>query len=109
MKGGIAEEKGGAADLCAGHVVVRRSQPHCGDAPSSRVGFPSLAIMFPGETTCRFAASNVASPNLWPRHLLLFMRWLPRPCATGKPAHEPPKKFRSQPRGAGFRSEPARS
>ena len=44
-----------AADLCAGHFVVRRSQPPCGDAPSSRL---------------------VAGPNLWPRHLLLFMRCL---------------------------------
>src|SRR5258708_28574015 len=43
------------ANLCAGHVVVRRSQPPCGDAPSSRL---------------------VASPNLWPRHLRLFMRCL---------------------------------
>ena len=43
----------GTADLCAGHVVVRPSQPHCGDAPSSR---------------------RVAGPNLWPRHLLLFVR-----------------------------------
>ena len=56
MKGGITKKKKGAADLCAGHVVVRRSQPHCGDAPSSR---------------------RVAGPNLWPRHLLLFMRCLP--------------------------------
>ena len=53
MKDGSRENKNEAADLCAGHVVVRRSQPHCGDAPSSRL---------------------VASPNLWPRHLLLFMR-----------------------------------
>jgi hypothetical protein len=45
----------GTADLWAGHVVVRRSQPHCGDALSSRL---------------------VAGPNLWPRHLRLFMRWL---------------------------------
>ena len=53
MKGSKGEKKSGAADLCAGHVVVRRSQPHCGDAPSSRL---------------------VADPNLWPRHLRLFMR-----------------------------------
>src|SRR5258708_35683804 len=52
---GQGEKKRGAADLCAGHVVVRRSQPHCGDAPSSR---------------------RVARPNLWPRHLRLFMRCL---------------------------------
>src|SRR4029077_11508936 len=52
-----------AGDLCAGHVVVRRSQPHCGDAPSSRL---------------------VASPNLWPRHLRLFMRWLLAPQGSVK-------------------------
>src|SRR5258705_13367605 len=34
---------------------VRRSQPHCGDAPSSRL---------------------VSNPNLWPRHPRLFMRCL---------------------------------
>ncbi len=51
MKAGIDKQKSRAADLCAGHVVVRRSQPHFGDAPSSRL---------------------VAGANLWPRHLLLF-------------------------------------
>src|SRR6266404_8704792 len=59
MKERIDRMKTETADLCAGHVVVRRSQPHCGDAPSSRL---------------------VASPNLWPRHLLLFMRCLPLIC-----------------------------
>jgi hypothetical protein len=53
MKNIRREKKSGTADLCAGHIVVRRSQPHCGDAPSSR---------------------RVAGPNLWPRHLRLFMR-----------------------------------
>jgi len=53
MKETMGEKTTGAADLCAGHFVVRRSQPHCGDAPSSRL---------------------VAGPNLWPRHLPLFMR-----------------------------------
>src|SRR5258706_9995930 len=49
------KQKRVAADICAGHFVVRGSQPPCGDAPSSRL---------------------VASPNLWPRHLRLFMRCL---------------------------------
>ncbi|MDB6067138.1 MAG: hypothetical protein JWR26_3346 [Pedosphaera sp.] len=45
----------GTADLWAGCFVVRRSQPHCGDAPSSRLA---------------------SSPNLWPRHPRLFVSWL---------------------------------
>src|SRR6185312_13716030 len=44
-----------AADLWTGYFVVRRSQPHFGDAPSSRL---------------------VAGPNLWLCHPRLFMRWL---------------------------------
>ncbi|MDB6065934.1 MAG: hypothetical protein JWR26_2142 [Pedosphaera sp.] len=50
-----SENRLGTADLWAGYFVARRSQPHCGDAPSSRL---------------------VSDPNLWPRHPRLFMRWL---------------------------------
>jgi len=64
MKVGRDRQKREAADLCAGHVVVRRSQPHCGDAPSSRL---------------------VASPNLWPRHLRLFVRLLLEPKRWSRP------------------------
>src|SRR5258708_37177483 len=55
------KNKWGTADLWAGYFVVRRSQPHCGDAPSSRL---------------------VSSPTLWPRHPRLFMRWLLASCGT---------------------------
>ena len=43
----------GTADLWAGRVVVRRLQPAEGMRAASRLA---------------------AGPNLWPRHLLLFMR-----------------------------------
>src|SRR6266403_5861293 len=56
MKAEMSRKQNGAAGLCAGYFVARRSKPHFGDSSSSR---------------------RVASPNLWPRHLLLFMRWLP--------------------------------
>src|SRR5258708_36032348 len=64
MQERIGKMRTETANLWAGHVVVRRSQPHCGDAPSSRL---------------------VAGTNLWPRHLLLFMRWL-----LGKQWQRPP-------------------
>ncbi len=63
----------GTADLWAGRVVVRR------------FGFPSPANRVPRKDV-RFAHSSqpaegmraasrlAAGPNLWPRHLLLFMR-----------------------------------
>src|SRR6266478_10067634 len=53
--GKINRTGAGAADLLPGHVVVPRLKPAAGIRPASRL---------------------VASQNLWPRHLLLFIRWL---------------------------------
>jgi hypothetical protein len=69
------------ADLWPNRFVVRRSQPLSGSfrrgtAPSSRVGFPSPPrVSFPTGDE-RFAFCGAVGPNLWPRHLRSFMRWL---------------------------------
>jgi len=64
-----------AADLLLGHVVVPRLKPATG------IGFPSPTSQAPKRDVlfenCGHPASRlVASQNLWPRHLLPFMRWL---------------------------------
>ena len=73
MKTAMGRKQTRAADLCTGYFVARRSKPHFGDSSSSR---------------------RVASPNLWPRHLLLFVRCLPavtlRAGAAGRGAPAPP-------------------
>jgi hypothetical protein len=86
----------GTADLWAGRVVARRfgfpspaswaprkdvrfahsSQPAEEMRAASRVGFPSPPRVSRPKETIAVAICGAAGPNLWPRHLLLFMRWL---------------------------------
>ena len=107
-KGNAKGQGGGTADLWAGHFVVRWSQPHCGDAPSSRVGYPSPPpVSFPTGDE-RFAIRGVSDPNLWPRHPRLLARGLLRfGSVTGRCGHAPSPRvgFPSPPQVSGPKGE----
>src|SRR5260221_3346835 len=69
MKETMGEKTTGAADLCAGHFVVRRSQPHCGllpewhQLPPHAWASQALRFCFPEK---RRAASRQA---MWPAQI----------------------------------------
>jgi len=58
------------AGLLACYCVVRRSQPHCGDASCF------ATKLRPDRPSSRLAAGQ----NIQPRHLHLFMGWLRTAC-----------------------------